>query len=58
MLNNKLNLSIQINAILKDVCGSDKNIQLHSPIFNLNEWKYVKDCLDTGYVSSVGSLCR
>lgn len=29
-------------------------IQLHAPLFEGNEWAYVKDCLDTGWVSSVG----
>ncbi|AWK90296.1 LegC family aminotransferase (plasmid) [Azospirillum thermophilum] len=28
---------------------------LHEPVFAGNEWAYVKDCLDTGWVSSVGS---
>jgi perosamine synthetase len=28
---------------------------LHQPLFRGNEWKYLKDCLDTGWVSSVGS---
>ena len=28
---------------------------LHEPEFSGNEWNYVKDCLDTGWVSSVGS---
>lgn len=28
---------------------------LHAPEFLGNEWAYVKDCLDTGWVSSVGS---
>lgn len=28
---------------------------LHQPLFQGNEWKYVKDCIDTGWVSSVGS---
>lgn len=27
---------------------------LHEPSFIGNEWKYTKDCLDTGWVSSVG----
>ena len=29
-------------------------IPLHEPKFNGNEWKYVKDCIDSGWVSSVG----
>jgi aminotransferase in exopolysaccharide biosynthesis len=27
---------------------------LHEPYINGNEWKYVKECLDTGWVSSAG----
>lgn len=29
-------------------------IPLHEPVFAGNEWAYVKECLDTGWVSSVG----
>lgn len=32
-----------------------KTIPLCSPQLQGNEWKYVKDCLDTGWVSSVGA---
>src|ERR1039458_1294334 len=28
---------------------------LHQPLFQGHEWEYVKDCIDTGWVSSVGS---
>ncbi|MCF8295996.1 MAG: LegC family aminotransferase [Saprospiraceae bacterium] len=31
-----------------------KKIPLSEPFFDGNEWKYVKDCLDTGWVSSAG----
>lgn len=31
------------------------NILLSEPVISGNEWKYVKECLDTGWVSSVGS---
>ncbi|MBI4257073.1 LegC family aminotransferase [Candidatus Uhrbacteria bacterium] len=33
-----------------------KAIPLSVPEFGGNEWKYVKECLDTGWVSSVGPL--
>ena len=33
-----------------------KRIALHEPVFAGNEWKYVKQCLDTGWVSSAGSF--
>jgi len=29
--------------------------QLHEPTFGGNEWGYVKECLDTGWVSTVGA---
>jgi len=29
---------------------------LHTPVFEGNEWAYVKECLDTGWVSSAGSF--
>jgi perosamine synthetase len=38
---------------LKEVCG-DGDIQLHAPIFNGRELQYLKGCLDTTFVSSVG----
>lgn len=32
------------------------SIPLHEPEFSGNEWAYVKECLDTGWVSSVGKF--
>jgi perosamine synthetase len=31
-------------------------VGLHEPQFKGNEWAYVKECLDTGWVSSVGKF--
>ncbi len=31
-------------------------LPLHEPDFGGNEWAYVKECLDTGWVSSVGKF--
>jgi perosamine synthetase len=31
-----------------------KKLPLHEPVFSGNEWSYVKECLDTGWVSSAG----
>ena len=31
-------------------------VSLHEPSFAGNEWQYVKECLDTGWVSSVGKF--
>lgn len=40
---------------LHAVLGEPVNpISLHEPEFAGNEWSYVKECLDTGWVSSVG----
>ena len=40
-----------LNAVL---VNAKTPIALHEPCFLGNEWSYVKDCLDTGWVSSVG----
>ena len=34
--------------------GSEKDVALHEPFFNGNEIKYLKKCVKTTYVSSVG----
>lgn len=42
-------------ALLKEMLPRDKDVvALHEPCFQGNEWVYVKECLDTGWVSSVG----
>ena len=44
-----------MTAALKKVLGeSEKPIALHEPVFSGREWDYVKECLDSGYVSYVG----
>jgi dTDP-4-amino-4,6-dideoxygalactose transaminase len=35
--------------------SNEKFIPLSVPNMAGNEWKYVKDCLDTGWISSVGA---
>lgn len=35
--------------------GMPRPVALHEPALDGNEWLYVKDCLDSGWVSSVGS---
>jgi perosamine synthetase len=50
----KLDLQ-DIICALREVLPSDRDyISLHEPRFAGNEWAYVKKCLDTGWVSSVG----
>ncbi|GMA61016.1 LegC family aminotransferase [Alicyclobacillus fastidiosus] len=34
--------------------STDRLIPLHEPTFGGNEWEYIKECLDTRWVSSVG----
>lgn len=47
--------SVVIRTI-RDVIGeSSQFVKLHEPEFRGNEWHYVKDCLDTAFVSSVGA---
>lgn len=49
-----LDLDLIVREI-KTVLAQEKNlIPLHEPYFGGNEWTYVKECLDTGWVSSVG----
>jgi perosamine synthetase len=45
----------ELLAGLRAVAGGRPGpVALHEPEFGGNEWAYVKDCLDTGWVSSVG----
>lgn len=47
----------EIIKLLKDTLKyQNKPIPLHEPLFVGNEWRYVKECLDTGWVSSVGKF--
>lgn len=51
-----LDLNLIVKAI-KETLPKDKNfIPLHEPYFCGNEWSYVKECIDTGWVSSVGKF--
>lgn len=42
-------------AAVRGVVGQGP-VALHEPAFQGNEWAYVKECLDTGWVSSVGKF--
>jgi perosamine synthetase len=46
----------QTLAALHQVLPSKPSLPLHEPVFAGNEWNYVKECLDTGWVSSVGKF--
>ncbi len=43
-----------LDALKAVLPRGDKPIVLHEPSFSGNEWTYVKECLDTGWVSSAG----
>ncbi|MDA8094282.1 MAG: LegC family aminotransferase [Betaproteobacteria bacterium] len=50
-----IDLARTITEILKNVLP-EGTVALHEPKFSGNEWTYVKECLDTGWVSSVGKF--
>jgi perosamine synthetase len=43
-----------LDAIRSCLPASHQRAALHEPLFAGNEWKYVKDCIDTGWVSTAG----
>lgn len=45
-----------ISALRSCILSEDVPAALHEPVFKGNEWTYVKECLDTGWVSSVGKF--
>jgi perosamine synthetase len=49
-------LASRVVAAVREVLGRpDRLVALHEPEFAGREWEYVKDCIDTGWVSSVGA---
>jgi aminotransferase in exopolysaccharide biosynthesis len=48
-------LSEAVLDAIRDVVGPGR-LALHEPSFDGNEWLYVKDCLDSTFVSSVGKF--
>ena len=44
-----------ILAAVEHVVGPTRPVALHEPTFEGNEWAYVKECIDTGWVSSAGT---
>jgi perosamine synthetase len=54
-MNDANRITETLAAAVRQVYGrADGLIPLHAPSFKGREWDYVKDCLDTGWVSSVG----
>lgn len=57
-MNRGFSLHAIVQTLLK-VLPKDKDfIALHEPLFNGNEWAYVKECLDSGWVSSAGQYVQ
>lgn len=63
----KTEMPEEISSVLSAVlCKESAPVALHEPLFEGREQEYIKNCFDTGYVSSVGSyvtqfetdLCR
>ena len=48
-------LASQVTAAIRSVVGSGPKA-LHEPMFEGNEWEYLKECLDSTFVSSVGKF--
>ena len=48
-------LSEQVVAAIRTVVGVGP-VALHEPSFTGNEWRYLKECLDSTFVSSVGKF--
>ncbi len=48
-------LTSQVVDAIQSVVGSG-SVVLHEPQFNGNEWQYLKECLDSTFVSSVGKF--
>lgn len=51
-----LDLDLIVKTIKSALPQEKKHISLHEPHFGGNEWLYVKECIDTGWVSSVGKF--
>jgi perosamine synthetase len=51
----QLDTQALISLLKEALPASEGPIALHEPLFKGNEWEYVKKCLDTGWVSSVGA---
>lgn len=41
---------------IRSIVGDATPVPLHEPTFSGQEWDYVKECIDTGWVSSVGKF--
>lgn len=44
----------RVVAAIEKVVGPARPLALHEPAFEGQEWEYVKECIDTGWVSTAG----
>jgi perosamine synthetase len=51
-----LTLAKHIEVALRQALPDRQQYFLHEPQFEGNEWKYVKSCIDDGWVSSAGAF--
>jgi len=54
-MSNQTNLADQVVTAIRAVVGP-ASVALHEPSFSGNEWLYLKECLDSTFVSSVGKF--
>ena len=54
-MNTQRHLSPEVIQAIRSVVGAGP-VALHEPRFGGNEWAYLKECLDSTYVSSVGKF--
>jgi perosamine synthetase len=54
-MNSGESLANQVTEAIRSVIGSGPKV-LHEPTFSGNEWDYLKECLDSTFVSSVGKF--
>ena len=50
-----LNIKNKIYNVVR-IIAKNKSRKLHEPIFRGNEKKYLKECIDTGFVSYKGKF--
>ena len=53
----KLKIEKEILEIIKSVNGKEK-LELHEPLFIGNEIDYLRNCINSGFVSSVGNYVK
>jgi predicted outer membrane repeat protein len=54
-MNSDMRLSNRVVAALQEVVGVER-VQLHTPMFNGNESRYLQECVESTFVSSVGQF--